>query len=98
MFIHKRGSGKVTDHVETVTVTEKTDQDGSDKRDLEVESFPFIPILLCFIKSQRFNNIPFHILQSNLHFYHFFVISLDQEIPDEDVELAGDGDEMQEIE
>ena len=98
MFSHKRGSGKVTDHVETVTVTEKTDQDGSDKRDLEVESFPFIPILLCSIKFQRFNNIPFHTLQSSLHFYHFFVINLDQGIPDEDVELAEDGVEMLEIE
>ena len=97
MFIHKRGSGKVTDHVETVTVTEKTDQDGSDKRALEVASFPFIPILLCFIKSQRFNNIPFHILQSNLHFYHSFVISLDQGISDEDVELAEGEDPMLEI-
>ena len=97
MSSHKRGSGKVTDHVETVTVTEKTDQDGSDKRDLEVESFPFIPILHCF-KSQRFNNILFHILQSNLHFYHFFVINLDQGIPDEDVGLAEEGDQMLEIE
>ena len=98
MFSLKNGSGMVTDYVETVTVTEKTDQDGSDKRDLEVESVPFTPTLLCFM-FRHFNNILFRTLQSNLHFYHYFGINSDQEIPEEDDELVEDEeDHMLEIE